>query len=139
MPSLERNPGSTYPQNPVVPNRTPMEHKPNLGYASPMVRYRRNFIPGGTFFFTVTLRDRHSRVLIEHITLLRASFRVTRSERPFTIDAIVVLPDHLHVIMTLPADDCDSSFHLYVRRGWLPVDLGGDADAGMTAFGERTG
>lgn len=74
-----------------------------------MVRYRRNFVPGGTFFFTVTLEDRRSSALIDHIDLLRAAFRVTRSERPFTIDAVVVLPDHLHAIMTLPFDDFDYS------------------------------
>src|SRR4029450_4793115 len=67
-----------------------------------MVRYRRNFVPGGTFFFTVTLADRRSSVLVDHIVALRAAFRVTRSEQPFAIDAIVVLPDHLHTIMTLP-------------------------------------
>ncbi len=74
-----------------------------------MVQYRRNFVPGGTFFFTVTLVDRRSSALVEHIASLRAAFRATRSERPFTIDAIVVLPDHLHAIMTLPPDDCDFS------------------------------
>jgi putative transposase len=72
-----------------------------------MVRYRRNFVPGGTFFFTVTLADRESRALVEHIAALRAAFRVTRRERPYTIDAIVVLPDHLHVIFTLPDGDAD--------------------------------
>jgi REP element-mobilizing transposase RayT len=74
-----------------------------------MVRYRRNFVPGGTFFFTVTVADRRSSVLVDHIVALRAAFRVTRSERPFAIDAIVVLPDHLHTIMTLPPDDSDFS------------------------------
>jgi putative transposase len=74
-----------------------------------MVRYRRNFISGGTFFFTVTLADRRSSVLVDQIASLRAAFRLTRRERPFTIDAIVVLPDHLHAIMTLPPDDADFS------------------------------
>jgi putative transposase len=74
-----------------------------------MVRYRRNFVPGGTFFFTVTVADRRSSMLVEHIAALRAAFRVTRGERPFAIDAVVVLPDHLHTIMTLPLDDSDFS------------------------------
>jgi putative transposase len=74
-----------------------------------MVRYRRNFVPGGTFFFTVTLADRRSFALIEHISTLRAAFRKTRGERPFAIDAIVILPDHLHTIMTLPLADTDFS------------------------------
>ena len=72
-----------------------------------MVRYRRNFARGGTFFFTVALADRRASSLVDHVALLRDAFRVTRRERPFAIDAIVILPDHLHVIMTLPAEDAD--------------------------------
>ncbi|MDE5446916.1 transposase [Bradyrhizobium sp. CSA207] len=79
-----------------------------------MVRYRRNFVCGGTFFFTVTLDDRRSSALVEHAGQLRAAFRTTRAERPFTIDAIVILPDHLHAIMTLP--DADSDFSGRWRR-----------------------
>jgi putative transposase len=74
-----------------------------------MVRYRRNLVSGGTFFFTLTLADRRSSVLTDHIGLLRAAFRKTRDEHPFTIDAIVVLPEHLHAIMTLPDGDFDYS------------------------------
>jgi len=69
-----------------------------------MVRYRRNLVAGGTYFFTVTLTD--------HIHALRAAVRVTRGARPFAIDAIVVLPDHLHVVLTLPAGDADFSTRL---------------------------
>ncbi len=74
-----------------------------------MVRYRRNFLPGGSFFFTVTLEDRRSSALVDHIEDLRAAFRVTANERPFTIDAVVILPDHLHAIFTLPPEDFDFS------------------------------
>jgi putative transposase len=83
-----------------------------------MVRYRRNFAAGGTFFFTVTLADRHSRALVDHIDHLRAAVRQTQRMHPFTIDAVVVLPDHLHVIMTLPEGDTDypSRLSLIKRR-----------------------
>ena len=74
-----------------------------------MVRYRRNYLQGGTFFFTVTLADRRSSALIEHIEALRSAFRTTQSERPFTLDAVVILPDHLHTVITLPPDDADFS------------------------------
>lgn len=74
-----------------------------------MVQYRRNYLQGGTYFFTVTLADRRASALVEHIALLRAAFRVTQKERPFTVKAIVVLPDHLHTIMTLPPGDADFS------------------------------
>jgi putative transposase len=72
-----------------------------------VVRYRRNFVPGGTYFFTITLADRRSEALVDHIGALRSAFRAARRERPFSIDAIAVLPDHLHAILTLPPNDTD--------------------------------
>src|SRR6266540_861424 len=72
-----------------------------------MTNYRRNFIPGGSYFFTVNLAERRSRILTEHIALLRGAFRDTRARHPFTIEAIVVLPDHLHAVWTLPEGDND--------------------------------
>src|SRR3954453_794396 len=74
-----------------------------------MVGYRRNFIPGGSYFFTVTLADRTSQALVDNVTALRVAVRIARQERPFTIDAIVILPDHLHTIWTLPSADSDFS------------------------------
>jgi putative transposase len=72
-----------------------------------MVHYRRNFAKGGTFFFTVALADRRASTLVDHAAALREAFRIARRERPFTIDAIVVLPEHLHAIMTLPENDAN--------------------------------
>ena len=72
-----------------------------------MVSYRRNLIPGASYFFTVTLLDRTSRLLIERIADLREVMRSVRDERPFDIDAVVILPDHLHCIWTLPPGDAD--------------------------------
>jgi putative transposase len=72
-----------------------------------MPTFRRNIVVGGTFFFTVNLADRRSRLLIDNIDLLRTSFRYARHRHPFAIDAIAILPDHLHAIWTLPEGDGD--------------------------------
>jgi putative transposase len=72
-----------------------------------MVNYRRNFVPGGTYFFTVTLLDRSSQRLTEHIELLRAAFRTVKRKQAFHVDAIVILPEHLHTIWTLPEGDAN--------------------------------
>jgi len=159
-----------------------------------MVRYRRHRVPGGTFFFTVTLSDRRSRALVEHVGALRLAVRTARVERPFTIDAVVILPDHLHAIFSLPPGDADfsgrwrrikslftrqvrsterldrspngeyglwqrrfwehtikhglvlrvrdwphSSFHRYLRMGWLAEDWGGDGGDLGGGFGEPAG
>jgi len=74
-----------------------------------VVHYRRNRTAGGSYFFTVTLHDRQSHTLTDHIDLLRVGFRETQRRWPFVIDAIVILPDHLHTVWTLPAGDADYS------------------------------
>jgi len=70
-----------------------------------MVHYRRNLIPGGTYFLTITLRDRRSTLLVDHADALRSIVSKVRQALPFTIDAMVVLPDHWHAVWTLPPDD----------------------------------
>ena len=72
-----------------------------------MTNYRRNFTAGGSFFFTVNLAERRLWLLTEHIDELRNAVRETRRHHPFTIDAMVVLPDHLHAVWTMPEDDAD--------------------------------
>lgn len=74
-----------------------------------MPDYRRNRIPGGTYFFTVNLLERSSSLLVTHIDLLRDAVRAVRARHPFDIDAWVVLPDHMHAVWTLPNDDTDYS------------------------------
>ena len=74
-----------------------------------MVKYRRTFLPGGTFFFTVTLRNRRAKYLTEHIDTLRQAMRTTQIKKPYHINAVVILPDHLHTIWTLPQNDNDYS------------------------------
>ncbi len=64
----------------------------------------------GSWFFTVNLVERHgNRLLTDHIDGLRAAFRHVKRKHPFTIDAVVILPDHLHCIWTLPDGDTDFS------------------------------
>ena len=72
-----------------------------------MPDYRRNRVPGGTFFFTVNLLDRRSNLLVRHIDALRDAVRRVRTRAPFRVDAWVVLPDHMHCLWSLPEGDAD--------------------------------
>jgi len=72
-----------------------------------MPNYRRAFVPGGCWFFTVNLLERRRTLLVDRVDALRAAFEQTRRSYPFEITAIVVLPDHLHAVWTLPPDDAD--------------------------------
>jgi putative transposase len=74
-----------------------------------MPHYLRANVPGGSYFFTVALLERRRRLLTAHIDALRAAFRSVCTQRPFRIDAVVILPDHLHCIWTLPPNDADFS------------------------------
>lgn len=74
------------------------------------MQYRRDYTKGATYFFTVVaflrkpIFDTPAR-----IAQLREAFRAEMARRPFHIDAIVVLPDHIHAVWTLPPEDADYS------------------------------
>jgi putative transposase len=75
-----------------------------------MSNYRRAVAPGGVFFFTVVTHNRSPIFANEkNVEKLRQAFRKIRTARPFEIDAIVILPDHLHCIWRLPDKDSDFS------------------------------
>jgi len=82
-----------------------------------MTDYRRNRVPGGTYFFTVNLEDRRSDLLIRHIDRLREAVRRARARAPFYIDAWVVLPEHMHCLWTLPEGDADFSTRWQAIKG----------------------
>ena len=88
------------------PHRSSSPH--NQQPREPMVEYRRPRITGGSYFFTVNCAERRgNRTLTENIDVLRQSFGKVKRGHPFSIDAIVVLPEHLHCIFTLPHGDAD--------------------------------
>jgi putative transposase len=72
-----------------------------------MPNYRRAKIAGGTFFFTLTLADRSSDLLLRNIDRLRNAYARVQEQRPFDTIAICILPDHMHAIWSLPSGDAD--------------------------------
>jgi len=75
-----------------------------------MPNYRRAYVPGGTFFFTVVT---HQRRRLFHVaanrTWLGEVVRECQRDWPFEMHAVVLLPDHLHALWTLPPGDADYS------------------------------
>jgi putative transposase len=65
------------------------------------------FPSGRQLFLHGQSGDRRLTLLNDHIDLLRAAFRQVRARHPFTIEAAVILPDHLHAIWPLPEQDAD--------------------------------
>ena len=74
-----------------------------------MTNYRRARTANATYFFTVNLADRTSTLLVDRIDDLRDAIRHVQHRHPFAIDAMVVLPEHLHAVWTLPPGDADHS------------------------------
>lgn len=75
-----------------------------------MTNYRRPGTPGATWFFTVNLAERKGNTrLVTHVDALRRSFAKVRNHHLFHIEAIVVLPDHLHCLWRLPEGDADNA------------------------------
>ncbi|GAB3758156.1 transposase [Ramlibacter monticola] len=99
---------------------------------------------GPLWFFTLTLQDRSARWLVEHVDLLRAAVAHARSRHPFHIEAMVVLPEHLHALWRLPVDDSDfSTRRMLVKQGFTQALVakgvpGEEAAAPRGARRERT-
>ncbi len=71
-----------------------------------MPNYRRAFVPGANYFFTLVTRNRAPILTTERgRRCLRSAILDAKSEWPFAIPAIVLLPDHLHAIWALPRGD----------------------------------
>ena len=85
-----------------------------------MPNYRRAFVPGGSFFFTL-VTNRRARLFSEPRgrILLGSMFRRCQLKWPFTINALVLLPEHLHAIWSLPPGDDE-----YPKRwGWIKKEF----------------
>ena len=73
-----------------------------------MTEYRRLWVRGATYFFTVNCAERkRNHILVDNIDLLRSAIKKVKANHPFVINAIVVLPEHMHCIWTLPPGDAD--------------------------------
>jgi len=75
-----------------------------------MAYYRRNYVSGGTYFFTVVTFERRP-IFNDALAreLLRNAMETIRAKREFEIVAMVLLPDHLHAVWSLPRGDRDYS------------------------------
>jgi len=87
------------------------------------MQYRRANIPGVTYFFTVNLQNRKSNLLTENAHHLRNAFRHIQRQHPFCIDGIAILPDHFHMVITLPAGDANFSQRLNLIKGYFSMQI----------------
>lgn len=111
-----------------------------IPYEGFMSDYRRNYVKGGSYFFTVVTEKRRP-ILNSDLArkCLREAIRHCRQEQPFKIDAIVLLSNHIHAIWTLPDDDFDYSkrwgvIKKHFTQSWLAQ---GGAEANISTSKQR--
>ncbi len=90
-----------------------------------MSNYHRVRVAGASYFFTVNLAERGRSTLIDNIEVLRAAYRATVADHPVRCDAMVVLPDHIHAVWTMPEGDADYSVRWSVIKARFSLAVGG--------------
>ena len=83
-----------------------------------VMKYRRIYLDGHSYFITILTHNREP-LLIEHIALLRDSFRRSKQKYAYVIEAIVVLPDHLHMIITPKIATEYSKIISHIKRSFI--------------------
>ncbi|MCL1635287.1 hypothetical protein M2650_11685 [Luteimonas sp. SX5] len=84
-----------------------------------MTSYRRVYIAGATYFFTVNPANRDTTLLVDRIDALRDAIGYTRRRHPFAIDTMTVMPEHIHAVWTLPPADADHSLRWRLIKTWF--------------------
>ena len=88
-----------------------------------MPNYIRNYQAGASYFFTINISDRQSQLLTTYIDELRLAYQKTQQKMPFTTDAIIILPDHIHTIWTLPENDNDYPTRIRLLKSYFSRQL----------------
>ncbi len=89
-----------------------------------MSNYRRTRATGACYFFTVVTYKRQALFTNENnIDTLREAFRVIKNKHPFTINAITILPDHLHTIWQLPPNDANFSLRWRLIKHFVSTKI----------------
>ena len=63
------------------------------------MNYKRIYLDGYSYYLTLVTQGRKP-LLVDNIALLREAFKRSKQKYVYSIEAIVVLPDHLHMIIT---------------------------------------
>jgi putative transposase len=80
-----------------------------------MANYTRVFLDGFSYFVTVVTHQRNP-ILIDNINLLREAFVKSKDKYEYTIDNIVILPDHFHMIITPKHAEDYSKIISFIKR-----------------------
>lgn len=109
-----------------------------------MSEYRRLYQPGGSYFFTVVTHKRQKILSSpDHILRLQSAFDRVKEKLPFTMEAFVILPDHIHCIWHMPPEDSDFSTRWRLIKSYFStgvkgrVNVRGEKDIWQRRFWEH--
>ena len=104
-----------------------------------MPNYRRWKAEGAVYFFTIVTHERRGILTTPFArSCLRTAFRECRARHPFELPAIVLLPDHLHLVIRLAPGECDYSKRISSIKGcFTRVYLGGMGAEGTATASRR--
>jgi len=100
-----------------------------------MADYKRLYLHNYSYYLTIVTQYRQP-ILIDHIELLRDSFRRSKRKYDYKIDAIVILPDHIHMIITPKNPKDYSKIITYIKRYFiygLDKELKAEAKTNLTS------
>ena len=83
-----------------------------------MSNYKRIYLDGYSYFITMVTQGRNP-ILVDHITLLRDSFKRSKQRYDYQLDAIVILPDHIHMILTPKNPHEYSKIITHIKRSFV--------------------
>ncbi|MBL7479712.1 REP-associated tyrosine transposase [Legionella bononiensis] len=101
------------------------------------MRYRRLMMANATYFFTLNLQNRESNLLTNHIDWLRFAFKKVQRNHPFHLDAIVILPDHCHMMMVLPEGDKNYPLRLSLIKSSFSIQIAMDENISQSRKNKR--
>ena len=105
------------------------------------MNYRRVFLDGYSYYITM-VTYRRKPLLVQFIDELREAFRHSMKKYHYRIDAIVVLPDHLHMIITPKHGTDYPEIIKQIKRSFvynLPEDIRVKSKIELTASQYRRG
>ncbi len=102
-----------------------------------MSRYRRAKVEAGVFFFTVTLADRSSDLLVRHVDRLRTIYRLVQQRYSFETIAVCILPDHLHAVWSLTEGDSNFPLRWSLIKSGFSRELAGVARRSASKIAKR--
>jgi putative transposase len=104
------------------------------------MKYQRLRIPGATWFFTLVTFERR-QIFNNEIAFfqLQRAVETVNQKMQFTLDAFVILPDHIHWLMSLPENDSDYSTRIKMIKSFFTKSyLKGKKEAARNAKGEMS-